>query len=142
MRNFLYTTSVLTIGMLLTVTGSSLANAPSCTFLLEDNHYLCEVKSESGAKAEECLRLSSTGIVSSKFDVFVVGIGEVLGCSCKAQGSFDTAQFNTSKEFFCTNDSSIALEGKVTRKGKIKGGQIVYGNGQSFVYRCKVVPSC
>src|SRR5882724_7211625 len=82
-------------------TGLRLAQAENCQDVLDNNVYRCQVKSDFDTPFEDCFRFTSPGVQSDKFDLFVDGLGIVQGCSCKAGGSFNTPDFDASKEFQC-----------------------------------------
>ena len=162
--------SVFTVGLLLAfVLSFSVVSAhddkdddrkeKNCQDLLDNNVYRCQVKSDFDTAFEDCFRFTSPGVQSQDFDLFTDGLGEVLGCECKAKGSFKNPRFNKSNDFHCVNAReqaegeaflNIAFEGQVSaewdrgkKRGKrINNGQAVNEFGDSFVFQCKLDPAC
>lgn len=121
--------------------------ADSCEDLLGDTLFRCQGKHEflkGGSSFDECLRFNSSAPVeSAKFDLIVEGLGDTLGCSCKALGSFNAPKFNTAKDFHCvTTESGAVWSGKVTGSGKIKNVQALFESGIAYVFQCVPDPTC
>ncbi len=131
--------------VLTAASGSCLARAENCQTVLGNNVYRCQVKSDFDTPFEDCFRFTSPGVQSDKFDLFVDGLGIVQGCSCKAAGSSNTPSFGTSKEFQCVttgeDDFGIGFDGKADGT-QLKSGQAVNEFGDSFIFQCKLDPTC
>jgi hypothetical protein len=131
--------------VLTAATGLRLAQAENCQDVLDNNVYRCQVKSDFDTPFEDCFRFTSPGVQSDKFDLFVDGLGIVQGCSCKAGGSFNTPDFGASKEFQCVttgiDDFGIAFNGRADGT-QLKKGQAVNEFGDSFLFQCKLDPTC
>jgi hypothetical protein len=127
------------------VSGLRLAHAEDCQDVLDNNVYLCHVKSDFGSEFTDCYRFTSPGTQSYKFDLYADVLGQVQGCSCKAAGSFGTPDFNGSKEFECVTtgeeDFQISFSGKADGT-QLKKGQIVSEFGDSFIFECSLKPNC
>ena len=130
---------------LTTASGVRLAQAENCEEVLDNNVYRCQVKSDFGTAFEDCFSFISPGDRSDKFDLFVDGLGQVLGCSCRASGSFNSPAFDASKEFQCVTNGvdgfGIAFNGRADRT-QLKKGQVVNEFGDSFLFECKRDPTC
>jgi hypothetical protein len=124
--------------------GAQTAQA-NCEELLDNNHYRCQVQSDQGDAFEDCFIFSSPGNVSSQFDLFPVVLDKTLGCGCKAKGN---DKFHEADAFLCVGPDEeegqqVVFEGAVTGKGeKIKKGQTIVSNGDSFTFECELDPSC
>ncbi len=133
--------------VLTAASGSRLARAENCQTVLGNSVYRCQVKSDFDTPFEDCFRFISPGVQSDKFDLFVDGLGIVQGCSCRAGGSFNTPDFGGSKEFQCvttatgTDDFGIAFNGRADGT-QLKKGQAVNEIGDSFLFECKLDPTC
>ena len=126
--------------------GVRLAQAEDCQEVLGNNVYRCHVKSDFGTEFSDCFRFFSPGFLSGKFDLFVDGLGEDQGCSCKTSGSFNTPDFDGSKEFQCVTSGfsgglGIQFDGKADGT-RLKKGQVVNEFGNSFIFECKLDPNC
>jgi len=122
----------------------------NCEDLLDNNAYRCEITFEGnpGESFEDCLIFDSEGLTLGDFDLFVVGLDEVLGCSCEGKGK----KFDNSKQFVCVGGpegdnvsvgDDVSFSGKVKAKGKkIKNGQVVFEDGGSYTYKCELDPTC
>jgi hypothetical protein len=153
MRKSLYTVGSL-LALLLTVAGSSATEdgrRETCQEELNNNVYLCQVKSDFGTTFEDCFRFTSPDVASEDFDLLIDGFGD-LACECKAEGSFRRPKFEQSfeqpDEFHCvavpeTNFFNLAVEGEVEDDGdELEDGQAVNSFGNSFVLKCKRDSTC
>jgi hypothetical protein len=106
MKKSLFVGSVFLAFALTAATGLRPSQAEDCQDVLDNNVYSCQVKADFGNEFSDCFRFFSPGTQSDKFDLFVEGLGQIQGCSCKASGSFGTPDFNASKEFECVTSGS------------------------------------
>jgi|SRR5262245_8907110 len=145
MKKSLFVGSVFLAFALTTASGLPLAHAENCQDVLDNNVYSCQVKADFGNEFSDCFRFFSPGTQSDKFDLFVEGLGQVQGCSCKASGSFGTPDFNASKEFECVTSGSggygIQFSGKADGT-RLKKGQVSDEFGNSYIFECKLDPNC
>lgn len=126
------------------MTFTGIGHATNCEDLLGDNIYRCEGKNESDIRLfNECFRFNSTTpSVSTKFDLYVDGLGTTLGCSCKAKGSFTNPTWGDSKEWECVAPNGYVWAGKVAGKGKISKVHAVSAEGSTYIFNCVVDPAC
>jgi len=145
MRKSLFVGGAFLAFALTTASGLRSARAEDCQEVLGNNTYHCRVKSNFGSEFEDCFRFTSPGDQSDNFDLFVDGLGQVQGCSCKASGSFNSPDFNASKEFECVTNGEdgfgIQFEGKADGS-QLKKGQVSDQFGNSYVFVCKLDPKC
>ena len=128
------------------VSGLPSAQAEDCQQVVDNNVYRCHVKSDFGDEFSDCFRFTSPGTQSYKFDLFVDRLGHIQGCSCRASGSFNTPDFNASKEFACVTtvedeDFQISFSG-IADGTQLKKGQVVNEFGDSFIFECRLKPDC
>lgn len=122
-----------------------MGHTTNCEDLLGDNIYRCQGKNDSdGEPFDECFRFNSTTpTVSSMFDMTVDGLGETLGCTCKAKGNFKNPIWGESKEWECvTPDTGFVWAGKVAGKGKISKVHAADSSGRTYVFTCVIDPAC
>jgi hypothetical protein len=115
--------------------------APSsgnCQAKLGNNSYNCSVKSSFAAPFTDCYEFISPGSTSSHFDMFPVGLGATIGCSCIPTGGFQNPKFNGSPNTFACDGTDgsefFDFTGKVT-SNKISG-RASADTGDSFVFSC------
>jgi hypothetical protein len=117
-------------------TASSAASSGSCQTKLGNNAYDCNVAPSFSAPFTDCYQFISPGSVSTHFDLFPVGLGSELGCSCDPTGSIKNPKFNGSPNAFdCDGGGGFDFAGKVTPT-KISG-HISSSTGDSFLFVCK-----
>ena len=141
-------------GLMLTlaVAGRAQVVQADCEERLDNNAYLCEIifSEFPDDPFEECLVFNSDTPVLGDFDLFVQGLGANLGCSCETKNK---KKFKKSNSFLCVaaadnenssmSNAAVVFGGKATSKGKkIKKGQIVFDDGSSYIYTCKLEPTC
>jgi len=120
-----------------------LARGSSCADRLGSKVYRCTVAAQSGGTFTDCLRFSSPGSISDKFDLVTDQLGANLGCTCKATGKPNKPKFDASSEFECTGDQEVSFEGTVNRKGnKIGKGFAANAAGAAFVFSCSEDAAC
>jgi hypothetical protein len=109
----------------------------NCETKLDNNSYDCNVKSSFGTSFTDCYEFTSPGTISSHFDLFPVGLGTTLGCSCDPVGSFAKPRFNGSPNAFdCDGGSPEAFDfAGIVTPTKIKG-HISSSVGDSFLFTC------
>lgn len=133
---------------LLTFTG--LCHAANCEELLGNNVYRCEAIGENsiGPPFNECFRFNSTApTVSNNFDLTVDGLGDTLGCSCKATGKVARPAWDQSKEWVCvtsatSSEGGFTWGGKVAGKGKISKVYAISSDGSTYMFSCVIDPAC
>ena len=115
----------------------------SCAERLGNKVYRCSVAVEGGGTFNDCLRFTSPGSVSDKFDLTTDQLGATLGCTCLAKGKPSNPKFGTSSEFACTGDEDVAFQGTVARTGKkIAKGFASNAAGTGFVFTCTQDDAC
>jgi len=120
-----------------------LARGSSCAERLGSKVYRCTVAAQAGGTFTDCLRFSSPGAISDKFDLVTDQLGATLGCTCKAKGKPNKPKFDTSSEFACTGDEDVSFEGTVNRNGKKIGkGFVANAAGAAFVFSCTEDAAC
>jgi hypothetical protein len=119
--------------------------AADCADLLDNNSYLCQLTGQDGVSFPLCVHFNTESPVIGDFDVEFQEM-PALGCSCETKNA---EKFKQSKSFLCAaavaDDGSfaVAIEGKVKTNGKrIEKGQIVFDDGFSAIFSCKLEPAC
>jgi hypothetical protein len=133
----------LALGFSLAIAGE--APSATCENFLGDSVYRCEVQGEDlGDTFFDCFRFNSSApSVSEKFDLGIDLLGDTLGCSCMATGSFTHPNPNASKEFTCVGSTTTSsFQGKVAASGKIKGFEAAFSDGFTFLISCKEDANC
>ena len=138
------------LALTLAVAGNVQIAWADCEERLDNNMYRCEVTSQFAPDMpfEICARFNSDTPVLGDFDLEIEG-ETTLGCSCETKNK---KKFKQSNKFLCVgpdddnvseSDGAVAVGGKATSKGKkIKKGQIVFEDGESAIYTCKLDPTC
>jgi hypothetical protein len=118
----------------------------ACDDLLSNNTYECRVKGDEGERFSDCFEFTAPGEQSTAFDLFPETYGSVMGCDCKAEGTFGRPDFNASNSFHCVSatdaEFGLAFDGDVRRQGRRIVGEGINDTGSSFVFRCVRVDSC
>jgi len=132
---------LLTLAFVVTVVSPS--GATTCQDVLGSNVYSCHIKSSFASDFMDCFRFTSPGTLSPEFDLASDGLGASLGCACKVGGSLTNPKFNASKDFNCVTDASggFSFSGKASGT-KLKKGQVVSKDGNTFIYECVLSPVC
>jgi hypothetical protein len=151
MKMFLKTSTGMLFGLALSTvpfatTAAQTAEAQrNCEDVLNSNVYRCEVKSSFGTQFTDCFRFTSPGFQSQHFDLFPDLLGEVLGCECKARGTFENPQFNESRFWHCASAGGailgISFEGAAGQV-KLFRTEAVNEFGDSFVFDCELDLAC
>ena len=116
--------------------------ASDCATALGSNVYKCTVTPDSGGAFTDCLRFTTPGDISDRFDLGPDQLGLALGCTCKAAGSKKHPRFASSLTFEC-DGSDFTFEGTVARNAKtIKKGFASAAIGTSFVFSCTLDAAC
>jgi len=136
----------------LAVAADAERGARNCQRLLDNHVYRCQVKASFGGKFTDCLRFTSPGAQSTKFDLSADRLpGQVLGCACRAGGSFARPQFNASNDYSCVTSGNgtgdelgIAFQGTVDELTSltITQGRADNEFGDTFVFLCIFDPVC
>jgi hypothetical protein len=146
MKLFLRTSTGMLLGLALSIVPFATAVAQrNCEDVLNSNVYRCEVKSSFGTQFPDCLRFTSPGFQSQHFDLFPDELGEVLGCECKARGTFNNPRFNESRSWHCAStggaDLGISFSG-VAGQVRLFRTEAVNEDGESFVLDCELDLAC
>jgi hypothetical protein len=116
-----------------------------CQDRLANNVYSCAIRSEAGARFQDCFRFSAPGAISDDFDLFSDDFNDVVACDCRTRGTFEQPEFGTSLMFQCVSNASesfnVAFQGRAGRN-RITKGQAINSFGDSFVFQCSIDPDC
>lgn len=116
--------------------------AKACGDRLASNSYRCTVFPEAGDSFTDCLRFTTPGEVSDKFDLSPDQLADTLGCTCTAAGSAKAPKLNAGSSFQCTG-GDFAFSGVVSKNGKkISKGFVGTSGGASFAFTCTLDPAC
>ena len=145
---------VVTVAALTLLAGTILPGSyalANCQDLLgESDLFNCRVKVDDGGRFSDCFRFTNPGAQSENFDLSLDLYPSVLGCDCKAAGTFASPAFGESNSFHCVGSITegsvppfgLAFDAAIKRQGRRIVGEGVNDTGTSFFFRCSRVPTC